>query len=74
MSKLPEKPCLCSLLTRWSPPPGEVWAGRFAQCWQITSDIPGPSAPKALPPGQIAWSHPNPSGKSLELPSPSAQP
>lgn len=74
MSKLPEKLCLCSLLTRWAFPSGEEGTGRFAWCWQITSDIPGPSAPKALPPGQIAWSHPNPSGKSLEFPSPATQP
>lgn len=49
MSKLPEKLCLCSLLTRWAFPSGEEGTGRFAWCWQITSDIPGPSAPKALP-------------------------
>lgn len=74
MSKLPEKLCLCSLLASSASPPGKEWAGRFAWCWRITSDIPGPSAPTALPPGQIAWSHPNPSGKSLELPIPAAQP
>lgn len=73
MSKLPEKLCLCSLLARSASPPGQECAGRFAWRWQITLDIPGPSAPTALPPGQIAWSHPNPSGKSLEFPIPAAQ-
>lgn len=49
MSKLPEKVCLYSLLARSASPPGQEWADRFAWCWQITSDIPGPSAPQGPP-------------------------
>lgn len=60
MSKLPEKLCICSLLARSASPPGQEWAGRFAGCLQITSDIPAPSAPEpnCLEPSKSFWQEP----------------
>lgn len=56
--------------------PAGAGAGRLAWCRQVTLDTLGhlSSALAAPPPRKITWRQPNPSAKSLESPTPTAQP